>query len=77
MGIFFSLPVLTKVVGKLTLIFSLLLTLISIFIFKLFSPCAHLVFFFPPFETSPHPPTYSHLLIPITPTYLLTYTFKF
>ncbi len=74
-GIFFLVPVLTKVVGRLTLVSFHFSALISVFVLELFLfPDPHTVFF--PFETSPLP-TCSHLPIPLTLTYLLTYTFKF
>ncbi len=68
-GIFFLGLVLTKVVGRLTLVSFHFSALISVFVLELFFfPARNTVFF--PFETS-LPPTYSHLPIP------LTYTFKF
>ncbi len=50
--------------------------MILVFDLEFFFPTPHPFYLFIPFETFP-PPTYYHLSIPFTPTYQLTYRFKF
>ncbi len=73
-GIFFSVPELTKVISRLTLLFPFLSPDLRFCFGTFFSPHLPCSFFF-----LPPPPThiFSRLPIPLTPTHQLTNTFKF